>query len=81
MSKKSKEQITRDRIKAGVKISAKEGKGDLIAKEEAYVEFLRKRIKSENYKAAVSAEEFKKEEAKYDKAKLKLKFLRENEKR
>lgn len=40
-----------------------------------YVEFLRKRVFSENYKSNVSEEEYKKTRGKYDKAKLKLKFM------
>lgn len=52
-------------------------KVDPIEQEEAYVEFLKKRLNSENYKASVTPEEYQKTKAKYDKAKLKLKFLRE----
>ena len=48
-----------------------------IAQEEDFVAFLRKRLDSENYKANVSEEEYKKTKAKYDKAKLKLKFLKD----
>jgi hypothetical protein len=51
-----------------------------IAHEEEYVEFLRKRIQSKNYKSSVSPEEYEREKQKYDKAKLKLKFLKENKK-
>lgn len=40
-----------------------------------YMEFLKKRLDSKNYKDAVSVEEFEKTKAKYDKAKLILKFL------
>lgn len=47
-----------------------------IEEEEKYLEFLKKRVNSDNYKAAVSKEEFTKEKAKYDKQKLKLKFLK-----
>ena len=43
--------------------------------EKKYVEFLRKRVQSENYKSNVSEEEFKKTKAKYDKAKLKLRMM------
>jgi len=50
---------------------------DPISQEEAYVEFLKKRLKSENYKASVSKEEYEKEKKKYDKVKLKLKFLKD----
>jgi hypothetical protein len=55
-------------------------KVDPIEQEEKYVEFLRKQLNSENYKNAVSKEEFDKTKAKYDKAKLKLKHLRESKK-
>jgi len=40
-----------------------------------YVEFLKKRVQSSNYKNNVSNEEFEKTKSKYDKAKLKLKFM------
>jgi hypothetical protein len=39
-----------------------------------YMEFLEKRLNSKNYKANVSSEEYEKTKAKYDKAKLILKF-------
>jgi hypothetical protein len=45
--------------------------------EEKYVELLRKRIQSKNFKENVSKEEFDKTKRKYDKAKLKLKMMRE----
>ena len=44
--------------------------------EEKYVEFLKTRINSENFKKNVSPEEFKTTKAKYDKAKLKLKMMK-----
>ena len=50
---------------------------DPIEVETEYVLFLRKRLDSENYKASVTPEELVKTKAKYDKAKLKLKFLKE----
>ncbi|MEO6305469.1 MAG: hypothetical protein ABIP51_20065 [Bacteroidia bacterium] len=56
----------------------KETKEEKIIKEEAYVNFLKTRLNSENYKAAVTKEEYNKEKFKYDKAKLKLKFLIES---
>ena len=56
----------------------KETLEEKITKEEAYVNFLKTRLLSKNYKAAVSEKEFKKEKAKYDKSKLKLRFLKEN---
>jgi hypothetical protein len=53
-----------------------------IERETQYVEFLKNRLESENYKAAVSAEEYqqtkeKYDKAKYDKAKFKLKMMLE----
>jgi hypothetical protein len=47
-----------------------------IENEEKYVEFLRVRLASENYKANVSKEEYNKTKEKYDKAKFKLKTLK-----
>jgi CRISPR/Cas system-associated endoribonuclease Cas2 len=41
-----------------------------------YVEFLKKRIQSSNFKNNVTKEEFEKTKKKYDKAKLKLKFMK-----
>jgi len=58
-------------------MSKKKKKSDSIEEEEKYVAFLRKRVQSDNYKSNVSKEEFDKTKAKYDKAKLKLKFLKE----
>ncbi len=55
----------------------KQHKIDPIEDEEKYVDFLRKRVQSDNYKASVDKVEFNKTKAKYDKAKLKLKFLKE----
>tara|TARA_B110000908_G_C9838993_1_gene264798 strand:- start:219 stop:401 length:183 start_codon:yes stop_codon:yes gene_type:complete len=57
-------------------MSKKKQKIDPIESEEKYVEFLRKRVQSDNYKASVDQEEFNKTKAKYDKAKLKLRFLK-----
>lgn len=48
-----------------------------IELEEKYVDFLRKRLESENFKANVSKEEYVLTQKKFDKAKLKLKFLKE----
>jgi len=48
-----------------------------IKREEEYLDFLRKRLESENYKANVSPEEYDKTKYKYDKAKLKLKMMKE----
>jgi hypothetical protein len=50
---------------------------DKLKHEEEYVEFLRKRVQSDNYKNNVPEDEFKKTKAKYDKAKLKLKMMKE----
>jgi hypothetical protein len=55
----------------------KKPKKDPIQQEEEYVDFLKKRLASENYKASVSAEEFKKTQQKYEKAKFKLKMLKQ----
>lgn len=49
--------------------------------EEKYVEFLKKRLASDNFKANVSKEEYEKTKQKYDKAKLKLKMMRDDERR
>jgi len=40
-----------------------------------YIEFLKKRLASKNYKANTTKEEYDKTKAKYDKAKLILKFM------
>lgn len=50
---------------------------DKVEHEEKYVEFLRKQVQSKNYKNNVSEEDFKKTKLKYDKAKLKLRMLKE----
>jgi hypothetical protein len=47
-----------------------------IDKEQEYVDFLAKRLASANYKANVSAEEYAKTKAKFDKAKFLLKTLK-----
>ena len=41
-----------------------------------YIEFLKKRLASKNYKANSTDEEYSKTKAKYDKAKLILKFMK-----
>ena len=43
--------------------------------EREYVEFLKKRLDSKNFKANVSEEEYEKTKHKYDKAKLRLRLL------
>lgn len=58
----------------------KKQKEDPIEHERRYVEFLRKRLDSENFKANATPQEIKETKAKYDKAKLKLKFLLERRK-
>ncbi len=45
-----------------------------------FIAFLKKSLDSDNYKANVSKEEYAKQKAKYDKAKLKLKFLIQDKK-
>jgi len=50
---------------------------DQIKKEEEYVEFLRKRLASKNFLANESKEEIDKTKKKFDKAKLKLKMMKE----
>jgi hypothetical protein len=55
-------------------------KRDPIKEHEEFVEFLKKRVQSKNYKENVSKEEYDKTKAKYDKAKLKLKFMKESNK-
>jgi hypothetical protein len=51
---------------------------DFIKETEEYLEFLKKRLESKNYKANVTEEEFQKTREKYDKAKLRLKLLKPN---
>lgn len=46
-----------------------------LEQEKEYIEFLKKRLASENYKKNVSSEEYQKTKTKYDKAKFKLKTL------
>jgi len=55
------------------KVVSKEVK---IKHSEEYIEFLRIRLASKNYKASVSEEEFEKTKAKYDKEKLILRMLK-----
>jgi len=56
----------------------KKNKKTLLELEEEYVSFLKKKLESKNFKANVSVDEYEKIKFKYDKAKLKLKFLKEN---
>lgn len=53
----------------------KKQKQSPIEQEKQYVEFLKKRLESDNYKNSVSPEEYAATKAKYDKAKFKLKML------
>jgi hypothetical protein len=53
-------------------------KEDKVKQEEDYVAFLRKRLDSENFKNNSTKEEYEKTQRRYDKAKLKLKFLKED---
>jgi hypothetical protein len=48
-----------------------------LLQSEQYLNFLKKRLASENYKNNVSKEEYEKTKAKYDKEKLKYKFLKQ----
>jgi hypothetical protein len=54
---------------------SKKKKKDPVEETRQYVEFLKKRLESKNYKANVSAEEYQKTKEKYDKAKSRLKLL------
>lgn len=54
---------------------SKKKKKDPIEETRQYVEFLKKRLESKNYKANVSQEEYQKTKEKYDKAKSRLKLL------
>lgn len=54
---------------------SKKKKPDPIVQEKQYVEFLKKRLESENYKASVTPEEYALTKQKYEKAKFKLKML------
>lgn len=56
-------------------MAKKQSKAEQIAHERNYVDFLKKRVESKNYKNSVSPEEYAKTKEKYDKAKLKLKLL------
>jgi len=50
-------------------------KQDRVKQEINYVEFLKKRLNSEHYKASVTKEEYEETKKKYDKAKLVLRLL------
>lgn len=49
---------------------------DKIKHETEYIEFLKKRLASENYKKNVSKEEYEKTADKLEKAKIRLKYLK-----
>jgi len=57
-------------------VAKKMNKPQQIAHEEKYVEFLKKRLDSKNYRDNVTAEEYNKTKEKYDKAKFRLKTLK-----
>ena len=52
-------------------------KEQLIEAEERYVEFLRKQLHSTNFVTNSTKEEFNKQRKKYDKAKFRLKVLKD----
>jgi hypothetical protein len=56
----------------------KKSKSEETKQETQYLEFLKKRLASKNYKANVSAEEYDKTKQKYDKAKFRLKILKQS---
>lgn len=56
-------------------MAKKKTKAELLKETQQYIEFLKKRLDSANYKANVSKEEYEKTKAKYDKAKFVLKTL------
>lgn len=51
---------------------------DILKETQSYITFLEKRLASTNYKNNVSKEEYTKEKAKLDKARLRLKLLSKN---
>ena len=53
-----------------------DSKERMIKHSEEYIEFLQKRLASENYKASVTEEVYNKTKAKLNKEKLILKFLK-----
>ena len=53
----------------------KMSKSEELKHEKDYVEFLKKRLNSENFKKNVSEEEFEKTREKYDKAKFRLRIM------
>lgn len=57
-------------------MSKNKNKKSTLQQEEEYVGFLKKRLDSKNYKNNVSVEEYEKTKEKYEKSKLKLRFLK-----
>lgn len=57
-------------------MAKKISKAVMLKHEEDYLAFLKKQLDSKNYKNNVSAVEFEKTKAKYEKCKFKLKFLK-----
>jgi flagellar biosynthesis chaperone FliJ len=55
---------------------AKKTTAQVVKETEQYVAFLEKRLASKNYKANVSAEEFKQTQEKLSKARTRLKLLK-----
>jgi len=55
----------------------KKSKAQILKDEEDYIKFLTKRIDSKNYKNNVTAEEYEKTKTKYEKAKFKLRILKD----
>lgn len=53
----------------------KKSLAQILSETRQYIEFLKKRLESKNYKNNVSKEEFDKTKEKYEKAKLRLKIL------
>ena len=56
-------------------MSKNKNKKSALQQEKEYVAFLKKRLESANYKKNSTPEEFQKTKEKYEKAKLKLRFL------
>ena len=56
----------------------KRTKTEIIDEEEKYVIFLKRKLASDNFKANSTVDEYELTKRKYDKAKLKLKFLKES---
>lgn len=59
-----------------IQMAKNKNKKSTLQQEQEYVAFLKKRLESRNYKSNVSIEEYEKAKEKYEKAKLKLRFLK-----